>query len=70
MPKININDVSLYYESYGSGAPIVFITGFNTDHLIWQNIIETYAKNFRVIVFDNRGAGEVVMRFLAKYNIS
>jgi len=58
MPKIKVNDIEIYYESYGQGTPLVLITGFNGDHLLWQNVIETYAKNYQVIVFDNRGSGQ------------
>lgn len=58
MPKIKVNDIEIYYESHGKGKPLVLITGFNGDHLIWQNIIDAYAKDYQVIVFDNRGSGQ------------
>ena len=31
MPKAKINDINLYYEIYGKGESIIFITGFNAD---------------------------------------
>ena len=58
MPKITVNNVSLYYEIYGTGQPIVFVAGFSGDHTAWQNIVAEYAKSYQVIVFDNRGIGE------------
>jgi pimeloyl-ACP methyl ester carboxylesterase len=58
MPKIKVNDVNLYYEIHGKGEPVVFIAGFSADHLVWQNIIQTYSEKYQVLVFDNRGAGQ------------
>lgn len=58
MPKIKVNNINMYYETYGSGEPIVFICGFTADHLMWQNIVNNFAKQYQVIIFDNRGVGQ------------
>src|SRR5262245_16101500 len=58
MPKIDVGNINLYYESYGAGEPLVCIAGFSVDHLAWQSIVELFAKNYNVIIFDNRGAGQ------------
>lgn len=59
MPKLNLNDISMYYETHGSGIPIVFIAGFSCDHLIWAGLVEHFdAKKYQLIFFDNRGAGQ------------
>ena len=58
MPKIKVNDINLYYEEYGQGEPVVFIAGFTADHNAWNNIRDEYAKQYRVIVLDNRGTGQ------------
>jgi len=57
MPHIRINNLKLYYESYGQGKPLVLIGGYGANTFIWMPIIETLAKHFQCIVFDNRGAG-------------
>jgi pimeloyl-ACP methyl ester carboxylesterase len=58
MPKIKVNDVNLYYETYGKGKPLIFVSGFCGDHSMWQIITDAYVKNnFQVILFDNRGVG-------------
>lgn len=57
MPKIKVNDINLYYESHGKGQPIIFVTGFNADRTIWQNLVDVFAKHYQVIIFDNRGSG-------------
>lgn len=58
MPKIKANDISVYYEEHGEGDSIVFIAGFMADHTVWDVIARRFASNHRVIVFDNRGAGQ------------
>jgi 3-oxoadipate enol-lactonase len=57
MPKILINDIALYYETYGEGEPLVFISGFSADHLAWQQTAKIFADRYQVVVFDNRGSG-------------
>lgn len=60
MPSVIINDVSLYYEIHGSGEPLLFIGGLAnkvTDYTEQSKIIDLLSQNFKVIVFDNRGAG-------------
>lgn len=58
MPIIKVNSINMYYETYGQGEPLVFVTGFSGDHTAWQNLIDTYAAHYQVIVFDNRGSGQ------------
>jgi pimeloyl-ACP methyl ester carboxylesterase len=58
MPKIKVNDINLYYESYGQGEPIIFISGFSADHFAWQNLIDSYSSEYQMIIIDNRGSGQ------------
>jgi 3-oxoadipate enol-lactonase len=58
MPKIKVNDVNLYYEIHGKGQPIVFISGFIADNTKWASVVDAFAKDYQVIVFDNRGTGQ------------
>lgn len=58
MPKIKANNIHLYYERQGHGEPIVFITGFNADHHVWDGISKNFAENYDVIAVDNRGCGQ------------
>lgn len=58
MPKIKVNDINMYYEIQGEGEPLVLIAGFSVDHTTWQSVVDIFKKNFQVIVFDNRGAGQ------------
>ena len=59
MPKVKVNDISIHYEVHGDGFPIIMITGVSFCLRIWDNsLIEELSKKFKVILFDNRGAGQ------------
>lgn len=57
MPFAEINDVNLYYETRGTGAPLFLIAGLASDSLSWSPIVADLSPHCRVITFDNRGAG-------------
>jgi len=58
MPKIKVNDIELYYEEFGKGEPLILVSGFAADHYPWNIVTHRFAKQFRVITFDNRGIGQ------------
>ena len=58
MPKIQVNDIEIYYKIHGEGFPLVMIHGFSANLDWWpQSIINELSKTFKVILLDNRGAG-------------
>jgi 3-oxoadipate enol-lactonase len=58
MPKVSVNGIELYYEVQGTGDPLLLIAGFASDHTYWSPVVPALASHFRVIAFDNRGAGQ------------
>ena len=60
MPKIQSNNITLYYQIKGNGYPIFLISGANGDHQsVWPpSVVDALAKHFQVIQFDNRGVGQ------------
>jgi 3-oxoadipate enol-lactonase len=48
----------LRYLDAGSGPAVVLIHGLAGDHGAWRAQIELLRERYRVIAFDNRGAGE------------
>lgn len=58
MPTLETNGINLYYETYGKGAPLVLISGLGYGLWQWHKMVPLLAENFKVIVFDNRGAGQ------------
>lgn len=49
---------TLRYLDEGKGVPVVLIHGLAGDHSAWLAQVEVLRKNYRVIAFDNRGAGK------------
>ena len=47
----------MYYEIHGDGEPMVLIVGLGTDISEWDGIIRWLAQTYKVLAFDNRGAG-------------
>jgi sigma-B regulation protein RsbQ len=55
----------------GSGNPaILFAHGFGTDQSTWRQLLEHYKNNYRIILYDNVGAGKSDIRAYdpTKYN--
>ncbi len=57
MPKAPPRDIITYYEEAGSGDPLLLIMGIGGDLQGWALQVPELAKQFRVITYDNRGAG-------------
>jgi len=57
MPKIKLNNISLYYEIYGKGTPLLLIGGIGSDSSSWSGVVKEFSSHFQVILFDNRGCG-------------
>jgi pimeloyl-ACP methyl ester carboxylesterase len=57
MPTLGINGINMYYEISGEGIPLVLIMGLRRNIEWWYCQIPELSKHFRVIAFDNRGAG-------------
>lgn len=51
------NGVELYYEVWGSGAPLVLIEGLSVATWTWDLQLPVLSRHFRVIAYDNRGVG-------------
>ncbi|MBW2021843.1 MAG: alpha/beta fold hydrolase [Deltaproteobacteria bacterium] len=57
MPHETINGCRIYYEIHGEGEPLVLIMGLRRNLLWWYRQIPTLSQHFKVLAFDNRGAG-------------
>ncbi len=58
MPTVQIDDVNIYYESHGSGVPLVltYCLGGNTG--MWSGQIDAFSRRYRLILWDPRGHGQ------------
>ena len=58
MPRAKVNDINIYYDVHGDGFPLVMVMGFLGNADCWDpRMLPVLADKFKVIVFDNRGAG-------------
>lgn len=59
MPVVEVNGIPLYYELSGKGEDtIVFIMGLGMPGFMWEPQVMYFSKNYRVLIFDNRGVGK------------
>lgn len=56
MPKINVGEIELNYETYGEGEPLLLIMGFGASGAAWLPLLPLL-PGFKCIYFDNRGTG-------------
>ncbi len=61
MPYAQNNDTKIYWEESGAGEPLLLIMGLGGTSKEWRRLLPALTGKYRVIVFDNRGAGEVVI---------
>jgi pimeloyl-ACP methyl ester carboxylesterase len=54
---VNIGDIELYYEEFGSGNPLLLLHGFGGCSQNWHPFAAELSKHHRLIVVDLRGHG-------------
>ena len=59
--KANIGGIEIAYNVTGAGTPLFLIGGFTMVKEMWSSLAEMFARQFRVISFDNRGVGETTV---------
>jgi aminoacrylate hydrolase len=58
MPKANIGNAEIYYETHGAGEPLLLVSGLGGTASYWQANLPAFAASYRVVVHDHRGAGQ------------
>lgn len=56
--NITVNNVTLYYEVVGSGAPLVLVHGNEETHAIFDRAVPLLAEHFTCYLLDSRGHGQ------------
>jgi 3-oxoadipate enol-lactonase len=57
MSVVSVNGVDLYYETSGTGFPLVLAHGYCTSINLWQHQMPLLAQRYHVIAYDARGHG-------------
>ncbi len=58
MPTIFANGHHLYYEEFGNGEAIVFLSGLGGDHRAFSVAIRQFSGEFRALALDARDTGQ------------
>jgi len=57
MPTRTVNGVEIYYETHGSGPPLLLVAGLGGVGSYWNAQIPAFSKRYTVILHDHRGTG-------------
>lgn len=62
LPAVLVNKTKYYYELHGdqNNQPLVLTSGLWSDHSYWEPILPQLARDFYVLIFDNRAIGNTV----------
>lgn len=55
---VKLKDADLYYETYGSGEPILLLHGNSQNIMAFKYQIGDLAKKYKIIAVDTRGQGQ------------
>ncbi|HEV8440024.1 MAG TPA: alpha/beta fold hydrolase [Methylomirabilota bacterium] len=60
MPIARVNGIDLHYQEMGpsTAPPLVLVMGWGGDHTAWAFQFPAFSTEYRVVAFDNRGAGQ------------
>jgi 3-oxoadipate enol-lactonase len=56
MPRIETDSISLHYDIFGEGEPLLLIMGFGMPGIAWLPVLPMLS-GFKCIYYDNRGTG-------------
>ena len=62
MPLVRSGRIDLHYESYGEGAPVVFLHGLHGNTLSWFQQVPELSAWFRCVLVDMRGCKHSICR--------
>lgn len=57
VPTVSVDGLKMYYELAGAGPQLVLVAGLGLDLSECGQLIDALAPHYRVLAFDNRGAG-------------
>lgn len=57
MPYLKTRDSNLWYETTGSGKPVVFIHGLGASGQMWRPQVQAFESACQVVTYDVRGHG-------------
>jgi pimeloyl-ACP methyl ester carboxylesterase len=62
MPTLDVEGASLSFETYGSGPPLLLMSGTACDGAFWTaHQVPHFSRDYTVIAYDQRGTGKTVV---------
>jgi pimeloyl-ACP methyl ester carboxylesterase len=55
--RIQVGDISMYYETYGKGEPLILLHGGYGSSEMMGGMIAAFSKKYQVIAVDSRSQG-------------
>jgi len=55
--SVKLDDITMYFEEYGKGEPLILLTGGLRSTSAWVNQIPVFSQQYHVIALDSRGQG-------------
>jgi len=55
---VKVNDLTVYYETFGTGEPLILLHGGTATRRMWEKFVPTFSKHFKIIAPDSRGHGK------------
>jgi len=55
--RVQVGDISMYYEMYGKGEPLILLHGGYGSSEMMGGMIEAFSKKYQVIAVDSRSQG-------------
>lgn len=65
---VETDGCSIYYESAGTGTPLLVLHGLGFDHTYFSPYLDTLAYKYRLIIIDMRGSGKSADSSLVSLN--
>ena len=66
--QILVNNVNLYYETYGEGQPLILLHGNSETHEIFDKLVEKLRNKYKVYAIDSRCHGKSEHLMEISYN--
>lgn len=58
MPCFTYDGKSCYYEEHGKGTPLLFLHGNTASSIMFRDLVESFASDYRVVLIDFLGHGK------------
>ncbi len=68
MPKVDVADTEIYFETHGPGTPVLLVAGLGGVGSYWNPNIPAFSRDHQVVIHDHRGTGQSG-RSLIRYSV-